>query len=183
MNLFRQCFFLSMFTFGGGSAIIAMIQKQFVEDLEWIDRGQMLEMVTLAQSVPGATSVNTAILIGYHIFGLRGALISALGTSLPPLIVIILITMFYDWIRSNTVIACALRGVRACAAALVASVSLSLLTSFLKKRDLLLVAVLVCSGIALWCFHLSALTLILAGLAVSPLYIYSTARREKEDKP
>ncbi len=170
-NLFLHCLYLSAFTFGGGSAIIALLQKHFVEKLKWIDETEMLEMVTLAQSAPGATSVNTAVLMGYRMLGLRGALVSALGTSLPPLVVIVVITAFYDWLCSNAAVANALRGVRACAAALVASVSLSLLINLLKKRDFFLIAVWACAAVAVLLFHVNVLILMLAGLAVSLVYV------------
>ena len=127
VSLFCECFILSMFTFGGGSTIIALLQKQFVEKLKWIDETEMLEMITLAQSSPGTTSVNTAMLIGYSIFGVPGAFVSAVATALPPLIVIIVITVFYDRILSSDLAANALRGVRASVAALVLSVSVRLL--------------------------------------------------------
>ncbi|MBR3240798.1 MAG: chromate transporter [Oscillospiraceae bacterium] len=182
-GLFLQCLYLSAFTFGGGSTIIALLQEHFVEKLKWIDRTEMLEMVTLAQSAPGATSVNTAVLMGYRIFGVRGALVSALGTSLPPLIVIVVITAFYDWIRSNAAVANGLRGVRACAAALVASVALSLLIALWKKRDYFLIAVWACATVAVLCFHVNVLVLVLAGLAVSPVYVIAMKRRGEGGKP
>lgn len=178
-NLFLHCLYLSAFTFGGGSAIIALLQKHFVEKLKWIDETEMLEMVTLAQSAPGATSVNTAVLMGYRMLGLRGALVSALGTSLPPLVVIVVITAFYDWLCSNAAVANALRGVRACAAALVASVSLSLLINLLKKRDFFLIAVWACAAVAVLLFHVNVLILMLAGLAVSLVYVLLLKRRNE----
>ena len=178
-NLFLHCLYLSAFTFGGGSAIIALLQKHFVEKLKWIDETEMLEMVTLAQSAPGATSVNTAVLMGYRMLGLRGALVSALGTSLPPLVVIVVITAFYDWLCSNAAVANALRGVRACAAALVASVSLSLLINLLKKRDFFLIAVWACAAVAVLLFHINVLILMLAGLAVSLVYVLLLKRRNE----
>lgn len=180
IQLFLQCLYLSAFTFGGGSTIIALLQERFVERLKWIDRTEMLDIVTLAQSAPGATSVNTCVLMGYRILGIRGALVCAIGTSLPPLIVIVIITAFYDYICSNAVFSNALRGIRACAAALVASVSLTLLIALLKKRDFFLIAVWTCATIAALFFHVNALVLVLAGLAVSPIYIILIKRRGEE---
>lgn len=181
-RLFLQFLYISAFTFGGGSAIIALIQKRFVEKLKWIGESEMLEMVTLAQSVPGATSVNTSILIGYRILGLRGALAGALGTSLPPLIVIVIITEFYDWLCANAAVSNALRGVRACAAALVASVSLSLLLNLLKGRDYFLIAVWACAAVAVLAFHINVLVLMLAGLIVGLAYAVFLGRRGEGDR-
>ena len=170
MNLFRECFSLSMFSFGGGSTIISLLQQKFVEELKWIDESSMLEMITIAQSTPGATSVNTAILIGYDLLGLKGALISAAATSLPPLIVITIITLFFDKIRSSRAAADALKAVRACAAALVASVSLSLLTNLLRKRNYFLIAVWICVTFSLIFLKINTLALMLSGLVCGVIY-------------
>ncbi len=171
LALFCQCFILSMFTFGGGSTIIALLQKQFVEKLKWIDETEMLEMITLAQSSPGATSVNTAMLIGYSIFGVPGAFVSAIATALPPLIIIVVITFFYDLIIESDLAANALRGVRACAAALVFSVSLKLLINLLKKKDYFLIAIWICALLAGVVFKVNALIIVLIGLVVGILHV------------
>ena len=87
---------ISLFSFGGGSTILSLQQKTFVEKTGWLDEADILEMFTIAQSTPGATSINTSILIGYRLLGLKGALICTLATVLPPMIIIILITAFYS---------------------------------------------------------------------------------------
>ncbi len=183
LNLFLHCLYLSAFTFGGGSTIIALLQQRFVDKLKWIGRSEMLEMVTMAQSAPGATSVNTAVLMGYRIFGLKGALVCALGAALPPLVVIVVITAFYDRLRESPAAADALRGVRACAAALVASVSLSLLISLLKKRDFFLIAVFALALAAVLFLRVKVVYLLAAGLVVSPLYILLSNRAGRGDRP
>ncbi|MBR0463373.1 MAG: chromate transporter [Clostridia bacterium] len=180
LNLFLQCLRISAFTFGGGSAIIALFQQQFVEKLKWTDSTEMLEMITMAQSIPGATSVNVAALMGHHLFGAKGMAVAALGAALPPLIVITVITAFYDWLCANAAVANALRGVRACAAALVASVSLSLLIALFKKREWFLIAVWACAAAAVLCFRVKALPLMLAGLIVSFLSALIARRGGKE---
>ena len=182
-SLFLNCFILSLVTFGGGSTIISMLQKQFVEKLKWIDETEMLEMVTLAQSSPGATSVNTAMLIGYRLFGLKGALASAAGSALPPLIVICAITLFYDQIRSSGAAANALTGVRACAAALVMSVSLTLSINLFKKKDYFTITVWACAVVAAVVFRVNALILVLAGLVIGILRSLLLARNGKRVNP
>ena len=119
--------------------------------------------------------------MGYHMLGLRGALVSALGTALPPLVIIVCITAFYDMLRQSPAAANALRGVRACAAALVASVSLSLLMNLLKKRDYFLMAVCAVAAVAVLFFHMKVLLLLVAGVLISPLYILLINRRGKAE--
>ncbi len=179
-SLFLHCFILSLVTFGGGSTIISMLQKQFVEKLGWIDETEMLELLTLAQSSPGATSVNTAMLIGYRLFGLRGALASAAGSALPPLAIICVISLFYDQIRSGGAAINAFKGVRACAAALVLSVSLSLSISLFKKKDYFTIIIWAGAAVAAVVFRMNAIFLILAGFVVGILRFILFTRRRKQ---
>lgn len=180
LSLFLQCFSLSMVTFGGGSTIIALLQKRFVEKLRWLDESEVLEMVALAQSAPGATSVNTTMLVGYRLFGLPGALVSAVASVLPPLIVISIITPFYDIICKSEVTANALSGVRACASALVASVSLSLAISLCKNKDYFIIVIWILAVLAAVVFKVNTIIIILAGLAIGILHFLVFTKKGKK---
>ena len=179
-NLFFNSFVLSMFAFGGGSTIIALLQKRYVEELKWIDEKDMMDMLTMAQSAPGATAVNTSILIGYRVMGLRGALVSALATALPPLLAIILISTTYNWLRTSTLASNALRAMRACAAAMVTSASLSLLVSLLKRKDLIQILVLVAAFAVMLILRPSTYLIILCGLAAVVIHAVFLARRDRK---
>ena len=179
LNLFLQCFAVSMFSFGGGSTIISLQQETFVKKLGWIDSDEMLEQFTIAQSTPGATSVNTSILIGYRLLGLKGAVLCALATALPPLVVIIIITFFYEKLNNNERTAYALRAVRAAAAAMMASVSISLLIDLLKKKDLFLIAVWACAMAVMLIFDPNTILVVAAGLIVGILYLGFLLYRQK----
>ena len=96
-QLFRSTFSLSAFTFGGGYVIVPLMQKKFVEEYEWIDKYEMMDLVAIAQSSPGAIAINASIIIGYRIQGVVGAIVSVFGTVLPPFLVISIITLCYDW--------------------------------------------------------------------------------------
>ena len=84
LTLIKSTFVLSAFTIDGGYVIVPLMQKKFVEELGWIDSEEMLDLVALGQSMPGALAVNTSILIGYRVAGVAGALITLLGTITPP---------------------------------------------------------------------------------------------------
>lgn len=105
-KLFSSTFYLSAFTFGGGYVIVPLMRKKFVEELKWIEEKEMMDMVAIAQSSPGALAVNTSIIIGYRCAGILGAFVTVLGTVLPPLIVLSIVSYFYDsfisikWIRT-----------------------------------------------------------------------------------
>ena len=94
LQLFVSTFYISAFTFGGGYVIIPLMKKKFVDELHWIDDEEMLNMAAIAQSSPGAVAVNASILVGYRVAGVVGAAISILGTVLPPLIIISVISLF-----------------------------------------------------------------------------------------
>ena len=87
-KLFTSTFQLSACTFGGGFVIIPLMRKKFVEELHWIEEQEMLDLTAIAQSSPGAIAVNASILVGYHVAGISGALVTLIGTVLPPLIII-----------------------------------------------------------------------------------------------
>ena len=95
-KLFTSTFYLSAFTFGGGYVIIPLMKKKFADDLHWIEEKEMLDLTAIAQSAPGPIAVNAAILIGYRIAGVLGALTTILGTVLPPLIILSVISLFYQ---------------------------------------------------------------------------------------
>ena len=97
IQLFVSTLYLSAFTFGGGYVIVPLMQKKFVEEYEWIDKYEMMDLVAIAQSSPGAIAINASIIIGYRIQGVVGAIVSVFGTVLPPFLVISIITLCYDW--------------------------------------------------------------------------------------
>lgn len=84
-ELFTSMFYLSAFTFGGGYVIVPLMEDKFVKELGWIDYDEMLDLIALGQSAPGAIAVNTSVLIGYQRLGVLGAVVSTLGTVLPPI--------------------------------------------------------------------------------------------------
>ena len=111
-KLFISTLYLSAFTFGGGYVIVTLMKKKFVDDLHWIDEKEMLDLVAIAQSSPGAIAVNGAIVVGYKLAGIAGVLVSILGTMLPPFVIISVISAFYQAFRSNFFISQMLEGNR-----------------------------------------------------------------------
>ena len=122
-KLFISTLYLSAFTFGGGYVIVTLMKKKFVDDLHWIDEKEMLDLVAIAQSSPGAIAVNGAIVVGYKLAGIAGVLVSILGTMLPPFVIISVISAFYQAFRSNFFISQMLEGMQAGVGAVIASVT------------------------------------------------------------
>lgn len=131
-SLFTSTFTLSACTCGGGYVIVPLMKKQFVDKLGWIDEDEMLDLIAIAQSSPGSVAVNTSILLGYRVAGFTGALMTILGTVLPPLITLSLISLFYDAFRSNTIIAAVLEGMQAGVAAIIVDVVIGMIKNLAK---------------------------------------------------
>ena len=125
-TLFRTCFVISACTFGGGMVIISLLQKKFVEELGWIDQDEVMDLTAIAQSCPGVMAVNTSIMIGYRVCGPLGAVFTAVGTVLPPMIILSIISVFYVQFRSNPVVSVVLRGMQAGVAAVMMNVSVTM---------------------------------------------------------
>ena len=94
VKLFLSTLYLSAFTFGGGYVIVTLMKKKFVDDYHWIEENEMLDLVAIAQSSPGAIAVNGAIVVGYKLGGIPGMLLSVLGAIIPPMVILSLISLF-----------------------------------------------------------------------------------------
>ena len=102
---------ISACTFGGGFVIVTFMRRRFAEELHWLEEDEMLDLIALAQSSPGAIAVNTAILLGWRTAGFLGMLAAVLGTILPPMLILGIISYFYAAFASYRCVALALRGV------------------------------------------------------------------------
>lgn len=143
LKLFASTFSLSAFTFGGGYVIIPMMRRKFVEQYHWMEEEEVLDMAAIAQSSPGPVAVNAAILMGFRLAGAAGALVAALGTVLPPLLIIAVISVGYEAFRDNVYVSRVLRGMQAGVAAVVFSVVLRMACALVKDKKWVSVALMV----------------------------------------
>lgn len=97
-TLFLSTLYLSTFTFGGGYVIVSLMKKDFVDARHWIDEEEMLDLVAIAQSAPGAIAVNGAIVVGYKLAGILGAFVAIFGTVIPPFVIISILSVCYQGI-------------------------------------------------------------------------------------
>ena len=160
-TLFFSTLKLSACTFGGGFVIIPLMRKKFVEELDWIEEQEMLDMTAIAQSSPGAIAVNASILVGYHIAGLPGALITAFGTILPPLVIISIISLFYQAFRDNIFVSMAMAGMLCGVAAVICDVVINMAKTVLHDKKVLPALVLVGSFVAVRYFKVNIIIVIL----------------------
>ena len=126
INLFLSTLYLSAFTFGGGYVIVTLMKNKFVDECHWIEEDEMLDLVAIAQSAPGAIAVNGAIVVGYKLAGIIGVLVATAATVIPPFIIISVISAFYILFRENRFISYILDGMQAGVGAVIASVSIQM---------------------------------------------------------
>lgn len=161
LTLFLSTLQLSAFTFGGGFVIVPLIRRKFVEQLHWIDEQEMLDLTAIAQSSPGAIAVNAAILVGYQIAGVPGALVAICGTVLPPLVIISVISFFYTAFRDNFIVNMVMKGMLAGVAAVICDVALTMAASIVRSRRLLPVLVMAASFVTVRFFNVNIILIIL----------------------
>lgn len=135
LKLFLSTFYLSAFTFGGGYVIVPLMRKKFVNEYKWIDETQMIDLIAIAQSSPGAIAINSSIIIGYRLAGVLGAIVSLIGTVLPPLLIISIISLFYIAFRDNRIVSGVMKGMQAGVAAVIADVVLKMVKDIIKLKD------------------------------------------------
>ena len=147
-QLFSATLYISACTFGGGFVIVTFMRRRFVEQLHWLDEREMLDFTALAQSAPGAIAVNAAVLVGWRVAGFCGMLAAALGTVLPPMVILSVISLGYRAFADNRCVALALGGMQAGVAAVVLDVVCGLGGTVLRERSPLHIAVMAAAFIA-----------------------------------
>lgn len=170
-KLFLSTFTLSAFTFGGGYVIVPLMRKKFVEEYHWIEEKEMINLVAIAQSSPGAVAVNASLIIGFRLAGVLGALVAVLGTVLPPLLILTAISFCYDAFRSNQVVSAVLRGMQAGVAAVIADVVISMGASVVKEKDPVSIVIMPAAFVCSYFLEINVVYIILICGAVGALRI------------
>lgn len=163
-KFFTSMFFISAFTFGGGFVIIPLMRKKFVEELGWLEENDMLDLIAIAQSSPGAVSLNVASQLGYRCDGVRGMLFGILGTLIPPFVWICAIASCYDAFRTSPIVDAFLRSMQPAVAAVILSAAVSMLKTVRQRRKV--------SG---WLLFAGGLALAFAGVNVIWLLLFGAA--------
>lgn len=162
LKLFTTFFRIGLFSFGGGFAMIPLMQREVIEKNRWIEEKDFLEMLVLAQSTPGPIAVNTAVFVGYKTAGVMGAVMATLGTILPSFIVILLLAMFFAEVRNNQYVDAAFKAMRPAVVALIVAPLMGLV----KGMKWYLIAVAAAVAVAVWYLGFSPMYLIAAGVVI-----------------
>ena len=163
-QLFLSTLMLSGFTFGGGYVIITLMKKTFVDDYGWIDEDEMLDLVAIAQSAPGAIAVNGAIVVG--------VLTAVIATIIPPFAIISLIALFYDAFRENTFIALMLEGMQAGVGAVITAVVIGMGQQVTNTKSPLLIATMFIAFIANYIFNVNVMLIILVAASIGLIQFF-----------
>lgn len=175
-SLFISFFKIGAFTFGGGYAMIPLIEREVISRREWLSEDEFQSLFTLAQSAPGPIAVNTAVFIGYKLRGVSGALTTLLGVVLPSFVAILVLAHFFSLFRNNLVVDSAFRAMRPAVVALIVWP----IVGFSKGMNLLRIIAAVAVAVLIWHFGVSAVLLLLSGALVGLVSAWFTARKEVE---
>ncbi len=162
-SMFWSFFKIGAFTFGGGYAMIPLIEAEVVDNRNWIGKEEFLDILVISQSFPGALAVNTSIFIGYKIGGLLGAIVALLGTVLPSFFIILLIASFFMQFRNNYYVDLVFKGISAAVPMLVLVAVVSLSKSVKKDYINFIIVVVTIIFITVFKIH-PVLVIILSGL-------------------
>ncbi len=174
LKLFLVMFKIGLFTFGGGYAMIAILERELVERRNWLKNDEFLDIIAIAESTPGPIAVNSATYVGYKIGGVLGSFFATLGVVLPSFIIIFTISFVFDWFSSLEYVGYAFRGIQACVAFLIFSAGLKMFGKLKKTAlnvALYVITVLCFVSLTLFGANISAVFYVLIGGGVG-LIVY-----------
>lgn len=178
-TLFKSMFMLSACTFGGGFVIVSLMKKKYVEELKWLDEDEMLDVTAITQSAPGPLPVNASVIIGYRMAGIVGSLVAVLGTILPPMIIISIISLFYNQFRTNKYVAVALQVMRAGVAAVIFDVVINLAKNVFKTKRILYILMMITAFVCTCLLKVSAMIVILSCLGIGIIDLLIEMRKKQ----
>ena len=179
-KLFWSTLYLSAFTFGGGYVIVTLMKKKFVDQEQWIEEREMLDLTAIAQSAPGAIAVNGAIVVGYKLAGVLGMLITVVATTIPPLVIISLIALGYQAVGDNGLIKRLLLGMQAGVGAVIFSVVWDMARKYVKRRDAAAILIMLSAFAAAGIFRINVIYVVLVCIGVGLVHALRLMRSGKK---
>lgn len=165
---------IGLFTIGGGYAMVPLIEREFVDNKKWISREDFIDLLAVAQTVPGILAINMAIFVGYRLKGLRGAIATAFGTAFPSFAIILLIALFFTNFQDNPTVIKVFKGIRPAVVALIAAPCFQMARSAkLTWRNAIIPVI---AALLIWLMAVSPIYVIIAGGAGG--YLYGYVRRK-----
>ncbi len=180
LRLFASTLYLSTFTFGGGYVIVSLLKNKFVDQYHWIDEEEMLDLVAIAQSSPGAIAVNGAIVVGFKLAGLPGVLVSVLGAVLPPMVILSLISLCYSSFSANPYAAAMLGGMKAGVGAVIVSVVYDMGKTVADTGDRINILIMAAAFCAAYFLHVNVIWIILVTAAFGAIRAVLSVRKGED---
>lgn len=185
LRLFLTFLKIGATTFGGGYAMIPIIRNDVVDHQKWLSEEELLEILAIAESTPGPIAVNVATYTGYKIKGFWGSVLATLGIVLPSFIIILGISILYNYVKDNPYIAAAFMGIKAAVALLILTAGLRMLKKMKKTWYSIPVFILIMSALIvfdLFALNFSSVFLILGGAALGFFLFYLLPIIKKKTK-
>ena len=170
--LFFSMFKVGLFTFGGGYAMISLLEAEFVTRRAWISHDEFMDVVVIAESTPGPIAINCATYIGYKNGGILGSVFATLGMVVPSFTIIYLISLFFNLFMSLSLVAAAFRGIQVCVVFLIFSAGVNMLKKMKKTPfsiTVTLVTLLIMTAFALFSVNFSSIFYIVISGSVGAL--------------
>lgn len=142
LDIFKIFFKIGAFTFGGGFAMIPLIEKEMVDNKGWVQKEEITDLFAVSQCIPGAIAINTASLIGYKVAKRKGSIVATLGVVLPSFLIITCIASFFSKFSDMAIVKAAFFGIRSCVVALIAIAAISVSKSAIKDKFCVLLILL-----------------------------------------
>lgn len=184
LTLFLSFFKIGAFTFGGGYAMLSLLENEFVSKRKWLSKDEFLDMLAIAESTPGPIAINSATFIGYKTAGVLGSAFATLGVVFPSFIIIYVISLFLDTFLTFTIVASAFKGIQACVVYLIGSVGIKMFKQMEKKPlPIAIMATVLVSMIvfSLFAVKFSSIIYILISGALGVIAFYSKHLARKEE--
>lgn len=177
-SIFYSFLKIGAFTFGGGYAMIPLIEAEMIQKRGWLSHEEFINQLTIAQSVPGPIALNTAVFVGYKTRGIKGALCALLGVVIPSFAIILLIATSFADFKDNTIVAAAFKGMRPAVVALIAAP----LINMAKGMSWWKIALAIVAAATIWLFGLSPIWFIFGGALVGIAWSFRPEGREEVGK-
>ena len=185
LSLFLTMLKIGLFTFGGGYAMIALLEHEFVEKKKWLEKNEFLDVAAIAESTPGPIAINAATYIGYKNSGVIGSMLATLGICIPSFVIIYAISLFFDAFLSLTLVAYAFKGIQICVVYLILTAGLRMLKQMKKTvfNMIILSVTLLCMVVfSLFAVKFSTIFYILISGACG-VAVYFLGKIRKGEKP
>ena len=182
--LFLAMLKIGVFTFGGGYAMIALLENEFVAKKKWLEKDEFLDVAAIAESTPGPIAINAATYIGYKNFGIVGSIIATLGICIPSFVIIYAISLFFDAFLSLKLVAYAFKGIQICVVYLILTAGLKMLKQMKKTTfNMIIISItLICMVVfSLFAVKFSTIFYILiSGACGVAVYLLGKIRKEEK---